>query len=50
MLERHADIYLTLKEYGCTGFKYTTNNETVADMIAEIIGSMKGPGRAGLGF
>jgi Domain of unknown function (DUF4157) len=48
MLQQRADIYLKLKPYGCKGFLFTTNNETLDAMMAEIIGSMKGPGRQGL--
>jgi hypothetical protein len=48
MLQERADIYTKLKSSGCKGFKFTTNNETLADMIADIIGKMKGPGRQGL--
>jgi hypothetical protein len=48
MLQERADIYTQLKDYGCKGFSFTTNDKNLADLIAEIISSMHGPGRQGL--
>lgn len=48
MLQERADIYLKLKDSGCLGFLFTTNDNDLADLLADIIGSMQGPGRQGL--
>jgi hypothetical protein len=48
MLEQRADIYTKLKKYGCAGFEFTTNNENLANLLAELISQMKVPGREGL--
>jgi hypothetical protein len=48
MVQRHADIYQNLKQNGCKGFAYSTNDKNLANLLAEIISSIKGPGRAGL--
>jgi hypothetical protein len=48
MLQERADIYLKLKATGCGGFMFTTNNDTLAEMITDIISGMEGPGRQGL--
>ncbi len=49
MLERYADIFMKLKDYGCVGFKFSTNDSSLANLLAELIADMRRhPGRNGL--
>jgi hypothetical protein len=49
MLVERAEIYLKLKEYGCVGFKLSTNSPELQDLLAELIHAMKKhPGGKGL--
>lgn len=48
LLQERAGIYRTLKPYGCAGFQFTTNDENLATLIAELITSMRAAGVEGL--
>ena len=48
LLQRNADIYLDLCPYGCAGFQFSSNSDSLSDIIADAVSDIGGPGRQGL--
>ena len=46
--QRNADIYLDLCPYGCAGFQFSSNSDSLSDIIADAVSDIGGPGRQGL--